>query len=379
MRLSQDVPTCAVTAFVVSLLFLVMSLQAYAADALPLQRLRLPPGFKISVFADGLAGARSMTRSPSGKIYVGTRENQGPVYVVSDTNGDGKADKVNTLLKGLYYPNGVEFKDGALYVAEINRVLRYDDIEKNLQKPPAPKVVNDTLPDKTHHGQKYIRFGPDGRLYVPVGAPCNVCEQKDPRFATIMRMNQDGSNPEIFASGVRNTVGFDWHPATKELWFTDNGRDWLGDDRPPDELNKAPKGGMHFGFPYCHGGTISDPEFGKKKGCDQFTAPVQNLGPHVAALGMKFYTGTMFPAKYKNSIFICEHGSWNRSTPIGYRICVVSFDDQQRPKYETFIDGWRHSFGVWGRPVDVLQLPDGSLLVSDDHAGAIYRITYSGN
>lgn len=342
---------------------------------LPLDKIKLPPGFEISLYADNIPNARSMTRSPNGTLFVGTRR-AGKVYAVLDKNNDQRADQVITLAEGLRMPNGVAFRDGALYVAEVSRVLRYDDIEARLNDPPEPVVVNDGFPSDRHHGWKFIRFGPDGRLYVPVGAPCNVCERDDERYASIMRMNADGSGLEVFAHGVRNTVGFDWDPRTKELWFTDNGRDWLGDDRPPDELNHAPEKGMHFGFPYCHGGEIPDPEFGKERSCDEFTPPAMKLGPHVAALGMRFYTGSMFPEEYHNQIFIAEHGSWNRSTPIGYRITLVRVKDNKAVSYEVFAEGWLQGRGAWGRPVDVEILPDGSMLVSDDRAGAIYRIVY---
>jgi glucose/arabinose dehydrogenase len=274
-------------------------------------------------------------------------------------------------------PNGVAFRDGALFVAEVSRVRRYDGIEARLKDPPNPAVVNDTFPRDTHHGWKFIRFGPDGYLYVPVGAPCNVCEEKDPRYASIMRLKPDGTGLELFAGGVRNTVGFDWHPETKELWFTDNGRDWLGDDRPPDELNRAPRKGMHFGFPYLHGKNVRDPEFGGKAAGRALTPPEMELGAHVASLGMRFYTGSMFPAEYRNQIFIAEHGSWNRSSPVGYRISLVRLKGGRAASYETFAQGWLKGRSAWGRPVDVLVMPDGALLVSDDKAGAIYRISYA--
>ncbi|MBM3242622.1 hypothetical protein FJZ31_40700 [Candidatus Poribacteria bacterium] len=241
-----------------------MILLCLQANGLPLDSIKLPPGFEINIYADNLFNARAMTLSPNGTLFVGTR-NAGNVYAILDRDKDNKADEVITLARGLNMPNGVAFRDGALYVAEVSRVLRYDNIEANLNNPPAPVVINDSFPKDASHGWKFIRFGPDERLYVPVGAPCNVCKRDDDeRYATIMRMKPDGAGLEIFAHGVRNTVGFDWHPQTKELWFTDNGRDWLGDDMPPDELNHAPKEGLHFGFPYCHGGDILDPEFGKQ-------------------------------------------------------------------------------------------------------------------
>ena len=268
------------------------------------------------------------------------------------------------------------FRDGALYVAEISRILRFDNIEAQLKNPPKPVVVNSSFPDNSHHGWKFIRFGPGGKLYVPVGAPCNVCEEKDPRFASIMRMSPDGSNLEIFARGVRNSVGFDWHPRTGELWFTDNGRDWLGDNRPPDELNRAARSGLHFGFPYRHGRDIPDPEYGSKLRKEDSVPPEIELGPHVASLGMRFYTGSMFPKEYRDQIFIAEHGSWNRTTPLGYRITLVRLKNNRAVSYETFAQGWLQNRKAWGRPVDLQVMPDGSLLVSDDKAGAIYRISY---
>jgi glucose/arabinose dehydrogenase len=284
---------------------------------------------------------------------------------------------VLVIAKGLDSPNGVAFRDGALYVAEISRVLRFDAIEERLTAPTPPVVVNDRFPGDAHHGWKYIAFGPDGWLYVPVGAPCNICESADDRYASIMRMKPDGQQLEVFARGIRNTVGFDWHPQSRVLWFTDNGRDWMGDDQPPDTLNRAPEKGLTFGFPYCHAGDIPDPEYGGKHRCTEFTPPDIKLGPHVAALGMKFYTAGMFPPQYRNSIFIAEHGSWNRSVPIGYRLTRVTLNGNRAERYEVFAEGWLQGETAWGRPVDVMVMPDGALLVSDDRAGAIYRIAYS--
>ncbi len=337
--------------------------------------IKLPPGFHIAVYADIVPGARSMTRSPNGTLFVGTRD-VGNVYAILDTNNDQKADKIITILSNLHSPNGVAFRNGSLYVAEINRILRYDNIEANLEHPPTPVVVNDHFPSDEAHGWKFIAFGPDSMLYVPVGAPCNVCEQQDERYASIMRMNADGSGLEVYAHGVRNTVGFAWHPQTHELWFTDNGRDNLGDNLPPDELNYAPSKGMNFGFPYFHGNGIPDPQFGQGHTAGEFTPPAMQLGPHVASLGMRFYTGTMFPEEYRNQIFIAEHGSWNRSTPIGYRITLVRLSGNRATSYEVFAEGWLHGNSRTGRPVDVLVMPDGALLVSDDYGNTIYRIWY---
>jgi glucose/arabinose dehydrogenase len=340
-----------------------------------LKSIRVPPGFSIHMYAAKVPGARSMTLGERGTVFVGSR-GQGNVYALVDRDGDHKADEVIVVAKGLNKPNGVAFRNGALYVAEMSRILRFDRIESHLADPGTPVVVNDDFPRDTHHGWKFIAFGPDGMLYVPVGAPCNVCEREDPRYASIMRMRPDGSGLETFARGVRNTVGFDWHPETKELWFTDNGRDWLGDDFPPDELNHAPVKDLHFGFPYWHGRDIRDPKFGSGMKSGEFVPPAQELGPHVASLGMRFYTGSMFPESYRNQIFIAEHGSWNRSTRIGYRVTIVRLEGGKAKGYEVFAEGWLSGGEAWGRPVDVLVMPDGSLLVSDDKAGAIYRITY---
>ena len=341
---------------------------------LPLGNIKLPPGFRVSIYAE-VPKARSMTLGSQGTVFVGNRAGD-KVYAVADADRDGKADAVYTIASGLDSPNGVAFRDGALYVAEISRILRFDEIEKNLAQPPRPVVVTDAYPTDRSHGWKFIAFGPDGKLYVPVGAPCNICERRDPIYASITRINPDGTGREIFARGVRNTVGFDWHPRTGELWFTDNGRDWMGDDLPADELNHAPRKGMHFGFPYIHQGDVPDPDHGEGRNPAEFAPPVRKLGPHVAALGMRFYTGTMFPEEYRGDIFIAEHGSWNRSSPIGYRVTRVRLNGGQAVAYEPFAEGWLQGHRAWGRPVDVLVLPDGSLLVSDDMAGVIYRISY---
>jgi glucose/arabinose dehydrogenase len=340
-----------------------------------LKDITLPPGFSINIYADNVENARSLVLGDNGTLFVGTRS-AGKVYAVLDRNRDAMADEVITIAHGLNMPNGVAFRKGSLYVAEVSRILRYDKIESRLKNPPKPVIVTDSFPKDTHHGWKFIRFGPDDKLYVPVGAPCNVCEPSNEIYASITRIDPDGSHPEIFAHGVRNTVGFDWRPKTGVLWFTDNGRDWMGDDIPPDELNRAPRKDMDFGFPYCHGGTIADPEFGSKRRCEEFVPPAMALGPHVAALGMRFYTGTMFPDQYRNQIFIAEHGSWNRTSPIGYRISLVRLSGNRAISYEVFAKGWLKNGRAWGRPVDVLVMPDGALLVSDDRAGVIYRISH---
>jgi len=364
------------------LLAAVVSASTFAQSGLPLDKLKLPPGFRIELVAR-VPNARAMawgaTSVRGSTLFVGSMQ-EGKVYALS-LPAAGSKDKVvvHQIASGLTLPVGVAYRDGALFVSAVNTVLRFDDIDRQLADPPAPRVVRDTFPSDTHHGWKYIAFGPDGYLYIPVGAPCNVCDPDNNRYANIMRMKPDGSDVQVFARGVRNSVGFAWHPRTGELWFTDNGRDMLGDDAPPDELNHAPRAGMHFGFPYCHGGTIADPEFGKLHACAEYTPPAQPLGPHVASLGMKFYTGTQFPARYRNQIIIAEHGSWNRSKKIGYRLSLVTLDGGKAVGYETFVEGWLQGESPWGRPVDVLNAPDGSLLVSDDSAGEIYRIRYEAN
>lgn len=340
-----------------------------------LDLIKLPPGFKIHAYATGVVNARQMALGTDGTVFVGSRD-EGRVYALQDLNGDQDADTLFTIAKNLYLPSGVAFRDGALYVAEVNRVIRYDNIETQLAHPPTPVVVNDTFPSEGYHGWKFIQFGPDGKLYVPVGAPCNVCDTPDPRFASIMRMNADGSDLEVFARGIRNSVGFDWNPATQELWFTDNGRDLMGNNLPPDELNRAPVAGLHFGFPYHHGKAVIDPEFGSRRSKTTTVSPAQELGPHVAAIGMRFYTGQQFPEPYRNQIFIAEHGSWNRDAKIGYRISLVKLKGSEPVNYETFAEGWLQGQEEWGRPSDVMVMPDGALLVSDDTADMIYRISY---
>jgi glucose/arabinose dehydrogenase len=349
-----------------------------AAPDADLSQIKLPAGFTISYFARDVKSARALAVGPDGTVYVGTRDDK--VYALPDRNKDGRADEVVVIASGLNAPNGVAVRDGALYVAEINRILRYDNIAAKLKQKAKPVVVYNKLPDNDWHGYRYIAFGPDGKLYVPVGAPCNSCLPEKPIFGTINRLNPDGSGLEVFAQGVRNTVGFDWSPRDKALWFTDNGRDMLGDNSPADELNRAESAGLHFGFPYFFAGDVPDPKFSKGHSADTYVKPARKLGPHVAALGMKFYTGKQFPAQYRNQIFIPEHGSWNRSSKIGYRITLVRLDasGKQATSYETFAEGWLQGQKSWGRPVCLLVLPDGSLLVSDDQNDAVYRISYKG-
>ncbi len=340
--------------------------------------IRLPSGFKVEIYASNIPNARSLVLSESGILFVGSR-NAGNVYAVVDNNNDFKADEVIIIASGLDMPNGVDLKDGDLYVAEVSRIIKFENIESNFRNNPQYTIVRDDFPTDRSHGWKFIKFGPDGKLYVPVGAPCNIClkENEDERYASITRMNSDGSDFEVFARGIRNTVGFDWHPETNELWFTDNGRDMLGDDIPPDELNNAPSAGLHFGYPFLHGNNILDPQFGLLGDTSLYTKPAQELGPHVAALGMEFYNGSMFPSEYSNQIFIAEHGSWNRSEKIGYRITLVRLNGNDSVSYETFAEGWLNGDTVSDRPVDIELMPDGSMLVSDDYADVIYRITYN--
>lgn len=349
---------------------------ASGRTAAPLEQIRLPPGFRIEVLVDGVRNARAMTFSPAGTLFVGTREDGKIFAVTSPLQGQ---PKVHEIASGLTMPAGVAFRDGALYASAVSRIVRFDDIEARLGNPPKPAVVTDRFPAETHHGWKFIAFGPDGYLYVPVGAPCNVCEPDESRYANIMKMKPDGSDLQVVARGVRNSVGFDWQPGTRVLWFTDNGRDRLGDDKPDDELNRAVRAGEHFGYPYCHAGDIADPDFGRKRPCSEFVPPVAKLGAHVAALGMRFYTGSQFPAEYrKNNIFIAEHGSWDRSQPSGYRVMRVVVDDAGKlVKQDVFAEGWLRGGKAWGRPVDVQVAPDGSLLVSDDQLGVFYRIRYA--
>ena len=343
---------------------------------LPIDKIKLPPGFKIEVYADDLPNARSMDLSTNGVLFVGTKD-KGDVYAVKDTDGNFKTDKKWVIGSNMNSPNGVALKDGDLYLAEISRIWKFPQIENNLENPRKELFV-DNYPGKEHHGWKYIAFGPDGNLYVPVGAPCNICESKDEIFATITRINISTKAREIVHRGVRNTVGFTWHPQTQELWFTDNGGDRMGDELPADELNSAPVDGLHFGYPYCHQGDIPDVDLGKNKKCTSYTPPSLKLGPHVAALGLEFYTGNMFPETYRNQIFIAEHGSWNRSTPLGYRIMLVRLENNKPVSYDIFAEGWLEDGAAWGRPVDIELLQDGSMLVSDDKAGVVYRISYQG-
>lgn len=343
----------------------------------PAEFLRVPPGFRADILVENVPNARSMALGEGGTLFVGTRSG-GTVYAVRDALGGNPT--VLKFAEGLSMPNGIALHEGALYVAEQKRLIRFPAAEASLDAPPPAEVVDPALPFKgALHSWKYLAVGPDGKLYVPIGTPCNVCVE--PGFGVILRMNPDGTGREVVASGVRNSVGLAWHPRTRELWFTDNGRDMLGDDVPPCELNRVARTGLDFGFPYCHGGTIADPQFGSAGSCAAAVAPVQALAPHVAPLAVKFYTGRMFPAEYRGQVLIAEHGSWNRSKAAGktgYRVSLVRLKGNEAVSYEPFIEGWLQGDEVLGRPVDLLVAPDGSLLVSDDQRGVIYRISYTG-
>jgi glucose/arabinose dehydrogenase len=358
----------------------------YDDSALPLETITLPPGFKISLYAYPLPSARGMTFGPNNTLYLGSND-AGSVYATRDYNGDTRADELVELTSGFNEPVGVAYQDGDLYFTAVSEIWKLPGVQTSLDNPPAPELVFGDLPSDASHGWRYLAFGPDGKLYVPVGAPCNICEPAAP-YAMIHRLNTDGSGFTTVARGQRNTVGFTWHPTTGEMWWTDNGRDGMGDDVPSDELNRIPAGSEtganapHFGYPYWHATSVPDPGFGDGHDAGEFELPVQELGPHVAGLGLRFYTGTQFPAEYQHDLFIAEHGSWNRSVPLGARVTRVrvSADGLSSEGYEVFAEGWQGpppGYTRWGRPADVEIAPDGSLLVSDDRAGAVYRIYYA--
>ncbi len=355
-----------------SLLLALSPLPLLAAPKLAM--LILPAGFHVALYAEQVPNAREMALGKDGTVFVGSTD-AGKVYALTDTNGDGVADKTRVIASGLQSPMGVAFHDGDLYISAVSRIVVLRDIEHHLDAPPKPELVTDKLTKETHHGGKFLAFGPDGKLYVPIGAPCNICDPA-PDHGKLIRMNKDGSGAEDVARGIRNTVGFDWQPGSGHLWFTDNGRDELGDDMPSDELNEITRSGEHFGFPYCHQGDTLDPEFGKGKRCKDYAPPALKLGAHVAALGMRFYAGSQFPASYKGAVIVTEHGSWNRSRKSGYRVMTVHLSGSKVLSYEPLITGFEQNESAWGRPADVQPLPDGSVLVSDDLAGAVYRVTY---
>ncbi len=335
----------------------------------------LPEGFTISVYAENVKNARAMCWGDKGTLFVGSRS-AGLVHALQDTNGDGRVDRTHVIASGLKMPVGVTFQNGDLYISAVENVVRLVGIEDRLESPPEPEVVINDYPTESSHGWRFIAFGPDGYLYIPVGAPCNICKRDEEIYATITRVRPDGTDRQIVAHGVRNTVGFDWHPTTGELWFTENGRDWMGDDTPPCELNRLKEIGAHFGFPYCHGRDIPDDEFGDGRACDEFVPPLLEMQAHTAPLGMRFYKGSQFPERYRNAVFIAQHGSWNRSTPVGYQVIVAFPQEDGTVRSEPFATGWLQGAKASGRPVDVLEAPDGSLLVSDDAADMIYRISY---
>ncbi len=344
----------------------------YSSDLL--STLDLPKGFEITYFAKNVDGARSIALGSQGVVFVGSRS--GSVYALLDKDLDGVAEKRVTIASNLNMPNGVTYRKGKLYVAEVHRILEFSNIDKNLKKNRKYTVFFSDLPDKKHHGWKFIKFGPDGDLYIPIGAPCNICLSKDKRFATLSRLSMKDRTLKIYAYGVRNSVGFDWNPSSGRLWFTDNGRDWMGDDMPPEEINVVRREGEHFGYPFCHGRDISDPKFGKGKDCKKYSKPVIELGAHQAALGLRFYKEKHFPKLYRSGFFVALHGSWNRSKKSGYK---VIWAHPKTKEVKTFIKGWlRKDESVWGRPVDVEIYWDGSLLISDDFNDAIYRVIYRG-
>jgi glucose/arabinose dehydrogenase len=341
-------------------------------DKLPIPQLKVPKGFKVEVYASGIPNARTLRLGDKGTVFVSNRVLD-KVYAI--VNKGGKRE-TKVIASGMDRPNGLAFHKGTLYIAEGTKISKLENIEDNLDNPPKPVVIYDDLPNHQSHGWKFMGLGPDNKLYMNVGAPCNICEPPAAN-AQIRRLNLDGSGAEVVARGVRQSVGFDWHPVTKELYFTDNGRDWLSEDLPEDELNRVTKIGQHFGFPYCHQGNFTDREMGWGRSCDEFEKPVALLGPHSAALGMRFYTGSMFPSQYKNAIFIARHGSWNRTKKIGGDVILVKLNkDGSVKSQEPFLTGFLQNNEYSGRPVDVQVMKDGSLLVSDDYAGAVYRVTY---
>ena len=339
---------------------------------IPVDKIKVPAGFKVSLWAHSINNARMMTWGSKGTLFVSSRT-AGNVYAVLDR---GNTREVKVLAKGLNLPNGVAFRDGTLYIAEVSRITKMVGIEDKLDNPPAMEVVYDTLPKDLPHGWKYLAFGPDGKLYFNIGAPCNICMPPD-THANLSRVNPDGTGFEYVAHGVRNSVGFDWHPVTKTLYFATHGRDWLGDDSPSDRFDMVSQKGQHFGFPFCHQGDILDPEFGKGKNCNDYVKPLLKTGPHVAGNGVMFYTGSMFPPEYHNRVFLAQRGSWNRTQKIGFRVMMVTLDAKGGvAKYEPFAEGWLQGDQIWGRPVYTQQMKDGSLLIADDYAGAIYRVAY---
>jgi glucose/arabinose dehydrogenase len=353
-----------------SVFIIVIAQSGWSQTSLPVDQIRVPEGFEVEVYASNLKTARGLSFAEDGTLFVGSKS--GEVYAVRPDGG------IVTLARGLTMPVGLDVFEGDLYISSLSQIVKIEDVLANLTRNPTPRVLIDTLPRERHHGWKFIKVGPDRKLYIPVGAPCNVCKRDDERFASILRMNLDGSGLELVAAGVRNSVGFDWHPDTAELWFTDNGRDLMGDDIPPDELNRIPRAGLHFGFPYLHGSSVRDPKFWRQRPeGQQFQLPEHEFPAHVAALGMRFYTKDQFPDEYRGGIFVAEHGSWNRSKKIGYRVSFLRLQGNRVVEYRIFAQGWLQGQRAWGRPADVEIGPDGALYVADDTAGAVYRISYN--
>ena len=346
---------------------------ATAADKLPIDRLKVPDGFKVELYASGLPNARSLALGDKGTVFVGSRVVD-KVYAI--VNKDGKRE-VKVVVSGLYRPNGVAFKNGTLYIAELSQISKIDNVEDTLDNAPKPTVIYSDLPKDEAHGWKFLAVGPDNMLYFNIGAPCNIC-MPSPAHAQLRRIKLDGSGAEVIAQGIRQVVGMDFHPASKVLYFTENQRDWLSEDQPNDKLNRLLNPGKdNFGFPYCDGGDIEDSTFGWGHSCSEFTKPILQLGPHVAPLGMRFYTGRTFPARYRDAIFLARHGSWNKTHKIGGDIYVVNLNKDGTVKsHEPFMTGFLQNNEYIGRPVDVLVMPDGSLLISDDRNGAVYRVSY---
>lgn len=367
--------------FFIIVFFLIGSL-AYAETSdshqtsdLPLDKIKLPPGFSIQIWTT-VPDAKSLAIGKQGTVFV-TSKATGSIYAISQSDSNEKQTRI--IANGLKSPSGIAYYDGALYVIALNRISRFDQIENNLDRINEPIIIYENLPKESFHSTRYMAVGPDNLLYVTVGAPCDACEADSMQYALIARLNPNGSNFEVYAQGVRNSLGLDWHPKTNTLWFSDIGRDWMGEDIPPDELNHAAAQGLHFGFPYCHASDILDPKFGAKRGCNKSQSPITELEPHVSPHGIKFYSGRMFPPKYHDQLIIAEHGSWNRRSPVGFRLQHFQMENNQIVSKEIFAEGWFNDQKAWGRPTDLLVMPDGSLLVSDDLAGVIYQISYQDN
>jgi len=362
----------------ISLILCSVSLAPFGDTAsASLKDLKTPPGFRISVLTDQVPNARQMALSDSGILYVGSRR-AGKIYAVPLSNAAGSPSRVVLVDSNLTMPSGIVMRGKDLYVGALNQILRYRNIDNHFSANPEPEIITDSLPNKTHHGWKYLSLGPDGNLYVPVGAPCNICLSENEEFASILKVDPDTGKHSLYAQGVRNTVGLAWHPEKHTLWFSDNGRDRLGDDTPAEELNEVTEPGQHFGYPFIHAGTIRDPKFGAGHDSKDYEPPRVKIQAHSAALGITFYTADHFPKTYQGALFIAEHGSWNRSSKVGYQVSVVRFN-KGRPIYEAFASGWLKGQKSWGRPNDVLMTPQGELLVSDDQSGTIFRISYEGN